>query len=242
MGTRARRRQHQRSTGRWSPRALSGLEAWYRADLGITLNGGTVSAWADQSGNSRHASNGTAAQQPTYVASVAGIGNRPALSFDGGDVLATSAFDMPRAMTCFVVQGSLTARGMLVEHGNGDGFYMYADGNAAAAIFGATGAGFHRSFQSPPTTWAVANSQIATSYNESAVPVLRTGRTALSTTSTDGVAQAAQTRSKAMTIGARTGPALAHNGQIAEVILYSRALTAGEIATVEGYLLARYGV
>ena len=149
---------------------------------------------------------------------------------------------MPRACSIFVVLGTLTTRGMVLEHGNGDGVYLYGAGNAAAAIFGSTGVGFHRSFQNPPTTWATANSQTAVIYDESAVPVLRTGRAALATTSTDGTAQAAQTRNKALNVGARAGVSLAHNGQISEIIVFSRALTAGEIALVESYLFARYGV
>ena len=43
--------------------------AIFRADKGITLNGGKVSAWADQSGNGNHLTQPTAANQPTFTAS-----------------------------------------------------------------------------------------------------------------------------------------------------------------------------
>lgn len=243
--SRSRARDRGRPGGgaaRWLPTQLSSLEAWYRGDMGVTLNGSTVSAWADQSGNGRHLSNGTAAQQPTYVASSAGIGSRPALSFDGGDILSSSAFNLPRACSAFVVCGTLTSRGMVLEHGSGDGFYMYAAGNAAAAVFGATGLGYHRAFQSPVSTWMPANSHNAMIYDEISPPVLRSSDGLITPTSTDGGAQASQVRSKALNVGARSGLSLAHTGQIAEVVLYSRALTAGEIAAVELYLSNRYGV
>lgn len=84
MTGRARTRDRSRGHGgggQWTPLALSNLAAWYRADRGITLNGSTVSAWADQSGNGRHLSQGTAANQPTFTAS--GIGGQPSLTFDG---------------------------------------------------------------------------------------------------------------------------------------------------------------
>jgi hypothetical protein len=124
MSGRSRARDRSRPSGRSAgirPTNLANLAAWYRGDLGITLNVSTVSAWADQSGNGRHLTNGNAAQQPTYVASA--LGGRPTLSFDGGDILSSSVFDMPRACSIFVVLGTLTARGMILEHGNGDGAY-----------------------------------------------------------------------------------------------------------------------
>lgn len=45
------------------------LLCWYRSDLGISLNGSNVSAWADQSGNGYHLSQGSATSQPAYVSS-----------------------------------------------------------------------------------------------------------------------------------------------------------------------------
>jgi hypothetical protein len=223
------------------PTELANLENWYRSDLGITLNGSTVSAWADQSGNGRHATNGVAGRQPTYT-TAAGLRGLPTLLFDGGDILSTAAFNMPRAMTLFVVMGALTSRGMMVEHGNGDGFYCYAAGNAAAAVFGTTGIGYHRAFQNPPTTWAPANSHIAVVYDEVNPPKLRAADAEITPTSTDGVAQAAQVRSKSLFIGARSGLLIPHNGQISEIILYSRALAPAEISVIELYLFKRYGV
>jgi len=36
-----------------SPIPTTGLGVWLRADAGITLNGSTISQWADQSGNAK---------------------------------------------------------------------------------------------------------------------------------------------------------------------------------------------
>ena len=54
----------------WRPNALAGsLALWLDAEdtASITLNGMTVSQWSDKSGNERHATQPTAASQPTWA-------------------------------------------------------------------------------------------------------------------------------------------------------------------------------
>lgn len=68
----------------FSPLDISGLVLWLRSDLGVTLNGSNVSAWADQSGQGNNVSQGTGAQQPPYVASDASFGGQPSLTFTNG--------------------------------------------------------------------------------------------------------------------------------------------------------------
>ena len=43
-------------SGAFVPTQLSGCQLWLRADEGVTLSSGLVSAWADQSGNGNNAS------------------------------------------------------------------------------------------------------------------------------------------------------------------------------------------
>lgn len=77
---------HPRRRVGWTPAALgSALALWLdAADAStITLNGSTVSQWRDKSGNARHASQPTAANQPTYTASA--FAGKPGLTFDGVD-------------------------------------------------------------------------------------------------------------------------------------------------------------
>lgn len=70
------------------------IDAFYRSDLGITLNGGNVSAWADQSVNGYHATQGVAANQPPYAAS-GGPNNQPYVDAQTGDFLTNGALDRP---------------------------------------------------------------------------------------------------------------------------------------------------
>lgn len=52
----------------WGPLTESNCVLWLQADRGITLNGGDVAAWADQSGAGNNHAQGVAANQPLYVA------------------------------------------------------------------------------------------------------------------------------------------------------------------------------
>src|SRR3990172_6088908 len=63
---------------------------WLKADAGVTLAGTAVSQWADQSGNSRNATQGTASSQPTLVSNA--LNGKPALSFDGVNDFMTFTF------------------------------------------------------------------------------------------------------------------------------------------------------
>jgi len=55
-----------RALGSWQPSDETGLEAWYKFQTGITLNGSDVSAWADSSTNSFNMLQSTASEQPAY--------------------------------------------------------------------------------------------------------------------------------------------------------------------------------
>ena len=50
----------------WQPSDARNLEAWYKYQTGITLNGSDVSNWADSSSNSFDMTQITASEQPAY--------------------------------------------------------------------------------------------------------------------------------------------------------------------------------
>lgn len=86
MSRRLHRRTGSRGEGSsWSPTRFANLRLWLRADKGITLNGGNVAAWADQSGSGdagRHYAQANAAYQPIYVASDFECNGRPCVMTD----------------------------------------------------------------------------------------------------------------------------------------------------------------
>jgi len=85
----------------FDPRNLLGCVTWLRSDLGITLNGSTVSTWANQvSGVSANASQSTAGKQPTYA--TGGLGGQPKLTFAAGQAF-TWALDLAGAKSVMFV-------------------------------------------------------------------------------------------------------------------------------------------
>lgn len=65
---------------------MTNILAAYDARVGVTNVAGACSAWADQSGNGRHASQGTAGIRPAITTA----GGYPSLSFDGTQYLNAS--------------------------------------------------------------------------------------------------------------------------------------------------------
>lgn len=82
--------------GGFAPPGAGTLLAWYRADQGITTATG-VSQWDDLSGNARHLTQGTGANQPVFGAT-SGPNSQPSVTFDGTNdslAVAFSAINQP---------------------------------------------------------------------------------------------------------------------------------------------------
>ncbi|RIK83999.1 MAG: hypothetical protein DCC68_02270 [Planctomycetota bacterium] len=85
------------------------LTAWFRADSGVTLNGATVAQWDDLSdialNTNRDVTHPTAANQPTFIASVPALNNMPAIRFDGSnDFLRRTVDGLPGSAATGVPQ------------------------------------------------------------------------------------------------------------------------------------------
>lgn len=66
-----------------TPDQLAGLALWLKSDTAVTYDNLGVSLWGDQSGLEHNAVQGNAARRPAFVAH--GLGQRPVLRFDGLD-------------------------------------------------------------------------------------------------------------------------------------------------------------
>lgn len=84
--------QYRFGSQRWTP-SLINTALWFDANDSstITQSGGSVSQWNDKSGNARHATQGTVANQPLYQANTVNSSTMPSLLFDGtNDVLSAT--------------------------------------------------------------------------------------------------------------------------------------------------------
>ena len=101
-----------------NPASISGLAWWLDASdaTTVTLNGSTVSAWADKSGNARNTSQATSNNQPSYANFQ---NNRKVITFDGSnDTLTCSQFIMPAGgHTIFAVASHAGGFHVLLEGG-----------------------------------------------------------------------------------------------------------------------------
>lgn len=163
------------SASLWTPRHLSPI-AWYRADLGITLVGSKVSAWADQSGNGNHLAQSTDALRPTYVTSVATRGGCPAVDTTGGTHLSCT-ITLPREMAFVLALGSVSA-GYGISHTYlataTECHYVYSSGPATYYVRPvAGGPSYYRTVNAQPAF--VADSNTIFQYDGSAITVRRSG-------------------------------------------------------------------
>jgi hypothetical protein len=137
---------------------------WLVSDLGITLNGSTVSAWADQSGNGRNATQGNASLQPTRNASARhGVGVQFPTSrnrcLDTSYVPATGAGARTLIMLISDVTNSAAAFDNLASYGSrsASALYSITCRTSSADVLGSAfwGPGLSTSAQGSGTTGRV---------------------------------------------------------------------------------------
>jgi hypothetical protein len=234
-----------------SPLTVSnGLMLWLKADAGTTVGpSGGVTQWADQSGNGNHAAQANETLAPLLTNGA--VNGRAALKFDGvndflevpdsdsisitGDITtmfvvrftelssgfkaiwAKTAVNQPAPTDIYVPTGGGTARRLNFFRGNGTG-----NGSSAAAQ------------QFTAGTFLLAGVQMA----GSAVSHFFNGLPNGVGTITFPVADANGT----LRIGTRGDGVTRMNGEMAEIMIFNRALSATERRSVDRYLIEKYGL
>jgi hypothetical protein len=231
---------------------MSGLSLWYKADAGVTATSGKVSVWADQSGFERHATQTSAAAQPTTV--TAGNG-KPAINFDGlGNYMDfTCPINGLSQLTVFAVANNTSPQGPWASGTDAPAvFWMEDDINSwgsvalgtyqdcASWIIGTGVAQSQPNYPGPahwrPASIDVQYSRVAMVKNGPSESLYVEG--VLVTNRTDKAATIAYITDSGRLGRGYAGPY--RRGETLEVLVYTNALSGEQITNVDTYLTAKY--
>ena len=224
---------------------ISNLTLWLRADC-VTGNGvdpadnSTVSTWVDLSGNGNNA---TGYGTPTYQSDAANlINSQPVVNFNGSSSFTSidiRAITRPNItiFSVYKLRGSNQVGIWGIDDGGWDRFFM-------ARWTGDNGIISHSGTTAIPNSGVNTTTKLITTiykYNiSSGSSVYDNG--ALVNSFTDNAAEsAAQTTLRIGSIGATSG-AYMLVGDIAEIIIFSQALSESDRKTVNGYLNSKYNL
>lgn len=246
------------------PLTISGLALWLKADAITGLSDGdAISTWPDSSGNGKDAT-GTTTQRPTYKTDI--LNGKPVARFNGtSNGLVTSSVNLSStsAVTVFVVATAATGadRAYIESTSNpntgstGWSFYRQNTGTLLQTYFtGNAGISIYNGGRVTSTRAESLSIVLDKSIDPTAAP--STGAFPYK----EGIAyiggmQAAGSNgwgtnnnntnsfaNAALYIGARNQASLFNSGDIAEVIVYARALSHAERALVDRYLIQKYAL
>lgn len=241
----------------FSPRQFSGLQLWLDGSdqSTVTLNGTTVSEWRSKVGGIA-LTQGTAAAQPTLTANY--VNGRSALTFDGGDALATTSGALSIApSTSFIVFDEKTAvsfAGLLVgAPASGDDFAS-ATGRFITTVHDPS-APFARRGASPQAVAATAltadfNMGTTGAFGKRLMAIRSSSSTSLmrvgGVNGTEDTAHTQSGTSSGIVVGGRyvggtVSASFRFNGVICEILHYSQELSLAQIQIVERWLAQRWG-
>ena len=204
------------------PAGVTGLALWLDASQLTGLSdGAALNTWNEMSGLGNHATRTTGA--PTYETNE--LNARPVVRFPVGNGASFSFPRMTNIRTVFWVMKQQNPSELRFLLGDTTNFH------------------FHRGIESPATIWSSVHTSSSirngtTSLNGLTVigttTTLPGGWNLLSVTTTDVVTASTLSRDRTFD--------RSWEGDIAEVLVYSRALSAVESEQVGGYLTAKYGM
>jgi len=226
----------------------TGLQLWLKADAGVTTNvNGSVARWDDQSGNDNHATQGAELLAPIRVPNA--LNDRPVLRFDGVDDYLNIASSLSLSFTgdlttFFVVRFTDFASHRAIWAKTANNFpaptdYYILPGSGQPQVYRGAGTGTGLGSYASPVGLTAGSfltvgfgieGTICTHYLASQP----TGSGTIDVTTADTGAP--------LLIGTRGDFFTRMKGEIAEILIYSRALTPDERISVADYLAQKYGI
>lgn len=255
-GTRGNRRGVGGSAPAFLPTGIPDLDLWLRSDLGVSTSGSNVTAWANQAptGSSRDVAQGTASFQPTLQAAV--LNGHSVVRFDGTDdglisgnvdwtgVAGCTVFAVYKNATAPAVADQIVTKGTITVD-NGFEFNAQSDQSQQLTIFTAGNYNGRRPAANscPAGTWRIGSATgdpTLTGADEIETwlhGVLQGKDTAVAVGAVTSIAG-----NNPYAVGYRQSGLYYFDGDIAEIIVYTRVLSTAERRRVELYLARRYAI
>lgn len=217
----------------WTPANIT-TALWLDADDAstITLNGSTVSQWRDKSGNAKHASQATLANQPAYT--INGLNGKSVLTFDGSNDFLNANLSLSTGT--FVIVGKLAVN---------TGILYYPLGFQSGATTGYFAGGTNQNQKSGLFNGSVILTAPQTvSLN---TPFIGAGGFSASGMLVSFNGNAPQTNlatfsMNTLIIGTRGNFSFYFNGEICEVVFTNTTLSTADRQRLEGYLAWKWGL
>ena len=228
-----------------------GLQLWLKADAGVTTDGDSVTSWADQSSSPDAATQVAVAIDPTYAPKLVAnaLNGKPILRFDGEDdylsIPDTESLSFIGDLTTFFVvkfDDFATYRAVWAK----------TDNNLPAPtdFYTLPGTGIPRVYRGDGTSTTLGSFDGGSALTAGAY--LTVGFSMEGTTCTHYVASQETSHGiidvlegdtdRELFIGTRGDYFTKMKGDIAEIVIYNRALTAAEREAVVSYLGNKYGI
>ena len=231
----------------FTPQSVTNLAAWYDASLAanFNMNNGSVAGWSDSSGTTNTLGQSTASAQPTFTAN--GINGLGSAVFNGKQYLlgANVAFSsnlFNESTVFFVTNQTGTADSSVAFSG-------VAQGDPRWSLRLLEQGASHFDFNNKEAgriavTDAAKNAALWTAAGSisNKTQFLRKNGTLLASDASGGTTATGSYPFEVggSGIGAKFG--LPYVGQIGEIVVYNRLLSATESASVEGYLACKWGL
>lgn len=222
LGTRQSRRAVV-AAGSGGGAPVSGMAAWLKADALALSDGDPVSSWTDSSGNSNHLVEVNPSFNPTYKTGI--VNSLPVVRYASGVKWLVLTTRLTTVRTAFIVMkhstGSDAAIGFFFAD---DTVYDWHAGSGTALL---------------DPTFAHVNIRTGSGYVNGVLTTVTsmtkpTSFTLFSFVTAGDVIVGNVSRDR---FGVNTW-----EGDIAEIILYTSALSSGDRVTTEDYLIAKYGL
>jgi hypothetical protein len=229
----------------------SSLQAWLKADNGITFGtGSSVASWTDMSGNGNNATQATSSAQP--ILTNGAINGLPSINFNGTNqclVLPAGFANYTAGATIFIVTNptNLVEKARWLSLGNGGPSGLFGDGEFGFYEYPTDSQSIPYVISSSGGDSSVASSVTQNQYQ--VIETIQNGSAGTGNAYTNGLppiqtagtlnAIANVTRNTNL-IGQYTGGGNFFQGYIAEILIYNVALTASQRAAIETYLIQRY--